>query len=68
MTKPMTDGQRLFWKGILAFARATRRGKNVGLEVAADALALEQEVEQRLASDASQIAPAPEPIGVEVRH
>lgn len=55
MTKPMTEGQRLFWKGILAFARATRRGKNVDLEAAADALALEQDIERRLEADDAHV-------------
>ncbi len=66
MTKPMTEGQRLFWKGILAFARATRRGNNVDLEAAQDALALEQEVARRLEADDARIAEMGETPHVEV--
>lgn len=51
----MTEGQRLFWRGILAFARATRRGKNVDLAAASDALALEQELEARLLADEERL-------------
>jgi hypothetical protein len=61
--KPMTDGQRLFWRGILAFARTTRRGRNVDLEAAADALALEQEIEARLQADEAPAQLVAEPTG-----
>lgn len=51
MAKAMTPEQRRFWEAVQLLARATRRGKNVDLEAAADALALEQEIENRLADD-----------------
>ena len=45
----MTTAQRKFWEGVRDYARAVRRMRKVDLDVAADALALEQEIEQRLA-------------------
>jgi hypothetical protein len=44
----MTQAQRAFWEGVRNFARVTRRSRSVELDVAADALALEQEIEERL--------------------
>lgn len=52
MAKAMTPEQRRFWEAVQLLARATRRGKTVDLEAAADALALEQEIQTRLDEDA----------------
>lgn len=52
MAKAMTPEQRRFWAAVQLLARATRRGKTVDLEAAADALALEQEIQTRLDDDA----------------
>lgn len=48
----MTTDQRRFWEDVREFARARRCARRVSLDVAADALALEQEIEERLAADA----------------
>lgn len=53
MSKLMTPEQREFWEAVQCLARATRRGKSVDLEAAADALALEQEIEARFAAEAA---------------
>lgn len=44
----MTQEQRRFWEDVRDFARARRCGRKVSLDVAADALALEQEISARL--------------------
>lgn len=56
----MSPAQRNFWEGVRDYARAIRRAKKIDLEVAADALALEQEIEERLAADAPLAAVAEE--------
>lgn len=47
----MTPEQRRFWEDVRDFARARRCGRRISLDVAADALALEKEIEQRLAAE-----------------
>jgi hypothetical protein len=54
----MTEAQRQFWEDLRDLARARRCARRVPLEVAADALALEQEIEARLAADANAEAVA----------
>lgn len=44
----MTTAQRQFWEAVRDFAQGYRRSRKVSLDVAADALALEQEIEARL--------------------
>lgn len=57
----MTDDQRKFWKAVKALARATRRGANVDLECAADALTLEQEIDQRMFGEEQPMLAVAEP-------
>lgn len=52
----MTDAQREFWVAVRDFASGFRRSKRVDLDVAADALALEQEIEERLARPELMVA------------
>jgi hypothetical protein len=44
----MTAAQRQFWEDVKSYARSIRCMRKVDLDVAADALALEQEIEERL--------------------
>ena len=61
----MTNAQREFWEGVRDYARARRCAKRVSLDVAADALALEQEIEMRMLADTvHMVAEYPAPSAV----
>jgi hypothetical protein len=51
----MTEAQRDFWEGVRDYARARRCARRVSLDVAADALALEQEIEMRMLADTAHM-------------
>jgi hypothetical protein len=61
----MTAAQRRFWEDVKSYARSIRCMRKVDLDVASDALALEQEIEARL--QASDLAAVAEPAATESR-
>lgn len=50
----MTDHQRLFWSAVQALARVTREAPGQDKQAAADAWALEMEIQRRIDQDALQ--------------
>ena len=49
----------MFWEGVRDYAQAVRRARKVDLEVARDALALEEEISKRLLEPAAAVAEEP---------
>lgn len=54
----MDNAEREFWESIRDHARFVRRRKNVALSAARVALALEEEIEERLRGELTAVAEA----------
>lgn len=61
----MTKAQRQFWEGVRDYAQAVRRSKRVDLDVARDALALEEEITARLLEAPASAVAEPAQVGTE---